>query len=178
MKACTLVPREAQQWWQTRKLTCKSGEWGTLPFDSRIPGCNARSSLTFPLKSVPGLVKEEGRDTLPRPSTCSPTCSSSKNHLLVQDSPRAMAKAQLPAAASAWGAEGLHYFINQAGCPPFQSSSSLRNCELYLLLESSSPWRSRCQAVAASERAIYKHIKEKSSVSAKSLVLVLVYELC
>lgn len=49
---------------------------------------------------------------------------------------------------------GLHYPMSQASCPSLQSSPSLKNCEHYQLLKSNTPWESRCQSVAVSDRAI------------------------
>ena len=59
LKACKFIPRETQQLLATKKADLKLGEWGTLSLDSRVPGCNVRSSLTFPLKSVPDPVKDD-----------------------------------------------------------------------------------------------------------------------
>lgn len=84
-----ICPQRPNNWWQPKKLTCKLGR--TLSLHSGTPGYNVKSTLTFPLKTLLGLPKRKGGDTLPRTSTCSPTYSSCK-HLLVQDFPKAMAQ--------------------------------------------------------------------------------------
>lgn len=128
-----LSPESPKGWWKSRKLICKFGEWGT---PSPYFGCKVRSSLTFPLKSVLDLVSQSlhlqpNLIKLQEPPSCSGL-------------PQAHGQGQLPAAASAQGTRGTALHHEPSRLFPLQSPSSLKNCELYLLLDSGSP-RSRCQ---------------------------------
>ena len=195
LNTCRFAPK-TQQLVATKEADLQTWKWGTPSPDSRIPGCNLRSSLTCPqeypwrryrgqwkkiqLKTTPNLKKKE-EEKVERKKRISLAWQKRKGGDTCPQPPPVAQPTQgvkttflfrLPLESAACcglstRSWGLHYPMSQAGClPPAQ-------LPLWGTVGTTS---SLSQALHESRGAklwqclkepLYKYIKEKSSVSTK-----------